>query len=254
MVRETFEDLLTRPSVQWGTFHMCMYEQRDPITGKLYYKPTTLMHNLPKEVMKPIFKKCPAYAGEKAIHEHEVLQGKTFGLGNRTAFAQVYPYKFCLRLADIMAKFLRIKNVDQNTFLLTDIFEICFTENELQSFSSAADNRSSGEHPVLSVHNANGEIKTYSDLKPIKVTHNDVRQLMVDLNRLPKGTEVFLHQVTEFTRVLTALFKGTQALRKAYIPNNVFYKCIVLRGTLGEQHSMAHSAEAEAAYVFMWRK
>ena len=89
---KAFEDLLSRPSVQWDTFHMCMSEQRDPITSKLYYKPTSLMHNLPKEVMKPIFKKGPAYAGEKAIHEHEALQGKMFGLGNRTALAQAYPY------------------------------------------------------------------------------------------------------------------------------------------------------------------
>ena len=111
---DSFAELWScRPSVHWDSFNMCMFEQRDPISGKLYYKPTSLMHNLPVEVMKPIFRKCPAYAGEKAIHEHEPLQGKIQGLGNRTALAQVYPYKFCLRLADILSKFLKITSVDQ---------------------------------------------------------------------------------------------------------------------------------------------
>ena len=52
------QQLFSDPSVTWGDFHFCAYGLKDPESGLRSLKPTSLMHCLPPEVMRPIFRRC----------------------------------------------------------------------------------------------------------------------------------------------------------------------------------------------------
>ena len=52
-MQQSFSD----PSVTWGDFHFCAYGLKDPESGLRSLKPTSLMHCLPSEVMRPIFRR-----------------------------------------------------------------------------------------------------------------------------------------------------------------------------------------------------
>ena len=53
------------PSVTWGDFHFCAYGVKGPESGLRSLKPTSLMHCLPSEVMRPILRKCKKYQFSK---------------------------------------------------------------------------------------------------------------------------------------------------------------------------------------------
>ena len=52
------QQLFSDPSVTWQDFHFCAYGLKDPESGLRSLKPTSLMHCLPSEVMRPIFRRC----------------------------------------------------------------------------------------------------------------------------------------------------------------------------------------------------
>ena len=82
------------PSVTWRDFHFCAYGLKDPESGLRSLKPTSLMHCLPSEVLRPIFRRCKKFSSS-VKHEHQPLEGNAGSFGSRTKLAQVYPYQFC---------------------------------------------------------------------------------------------------------------------------------------------------------------
>ena len=72
------------------------------------------MHCLPPEVMRPIFRRCKNFSS---------LEGNAGTFGSRTKLAQVYPYQFCQDLAHILLRHLQVKPLDNEVYLLEDLFE-----------------------------------------------------------------------------------------------------------------------------------
>ena len=95
----------------WGDFNFCAYGLKDPESGLRNLKPTSLMHCLPPEVMRPIFRRC----------KNSTRNAGTFG--SRTKLAQVYPHQFCQDLAHILLRHLKVKPLDNEVYLLEDLFE-----------------------------------------------------------------------------------------------------------------------------------
>ena len=115
-------ELMNREQVTWNDLDFCAFGLRDPDTKLRSLKPTSLMHNLPPEVMRPIFRRCSNYT-KKEKHQHQPLEGNTKSQGSRTRLAQIYPYSFCHEMAHILLRFLKAKPLDNEVFLLEDIFE-----------------------------------------------------------------------------------------------------------------------------------
>ena len=103
-------------------FHFCAYGLKDPESGLRSLKPTSLMHCLPSEVMRPIFRRCKNFSSS-VKHEHQPLEGNAGSFGSRTKLAQVYPYQFCQDLAHIILRHLQVKPRDNEVYLLEDLFE-----------------------------------------------------------------------------------------------------------------------------------
>ena len=72
--------------------------------------------------MRPIFRKCKN-STSSVKHEHQPLEGNAGTFGSRTKLAQVYPYQFCQDLAHILLRHLKVKPLDNEVYLLEDLFE-----------------------------------------------------------------------------------------------------------------------------------
>ena len=57
------------------------------------------------------------------LHCTQPLEGNAGTFGSRTKLAQVYPYQFCQDLARIILRHLKVKPLDNEVYLLEDIFE-----------------------------------------------------------------------------------------------------------------------------------
>ena len=114
------QQLFSDPSVTWGDFHFCAYGLKDPESGLRSLKPTSLMHCLPPEVMRPIFRKCKNFTSS-VKHEHQPLERNAGSFGSRTKLAQVYPCQFCQDLAHILLRHLQVKPLDNEVYLLEDL-------------------------------------------------------------------------------------------------------------------------------------
>ena len=90
----TFQRLLMKQAVTYGTLDMRAFGMRDP-NGYYYYKPTSLLHSFPHGTLDPVCKRCSNKSNVGNLHQHQPLEGSAPGYGSRTKLAQVYPYKFC---------------------------------------------------------------------------------------------------------------------------------------------------------------
>ena len=86
--------------VSWGDLDMCRYSMRDPVSGLLFKKSLSLMHNLPEDLMQPIFKECTNHQ-HKQHHQHQMVEGGCKGHGSRTKLSQVYTTVFCTALIQV---------------------------------------------------------------------------------------------------------------------------------------------------------
>ena len=101
------QQLLSDPSVTRGDFHFCAYGLKDPESGLRSLKPTSLMHCLPCEAMRPIFR------GARLLP----VQKNT----------SVNPWHGCTltssaRISRIILRHLQVKPLDNEVYLLEDIF------------------------------------------------------------------------------------------------------------------------------------
>ena len=62
------QQLFSGPSVNWGDFHFCAYGLKDPESGLRSLKPTSLMHCLPPEVTRPIFRRCKKNPAQSSMN------------------------------------------------------------------------------------------------------------------------------------------------------------------------------------------
>ena len=116
------QQLFSDPSVTWGDFHFCAYGLKDPESGLRSLKPTSLMRCLPPKVTRPIFRKCKNFTSS-VKKQHQPLEGNAGTFGSRTKLAQVYPYQLCQDFARIILRHLKVKPLDNEVYLLENIFE-----------------------------------------------------------------------------------------------------------------------------------
>ena len=116
------QQVLSDASVTWGDCHFCAYGLEDPESGLRSLKPTSLMHCLPREVMRPIFRRCRNFTSSEK-HQHQPLEGNAGTFESRTQLAQVYLYQFCQDLAHIILRHLKVKPLDDEVYLL-EVFEL----------------------------------------------------------------------------------------------------------------------------------
>ena len=129
--------LFSDPSVTWGNIHFCAHGLKGPESGLRCLKPTSLTHCLPPEVMRPIFRKCTNFTCS-VKHEHQPLEGNAGTYGSRTELAQVFPFQFCQDLASVIMRHLKGKPLDNEVYLLEDIFEP-FTDKQVDILRHAID-------------------------------------------------------------------------------------------------------------------
>ena len=137
------QDLRRLGGVTWNELHFCAYGMKDPVSNDYYNKPTCLMHNFIDDfkgfdvALAPLWKLCPNIVQGRKVHNHETVQGWCKGHGQRSKLSQVYPYKFCSTLAELLAKFLGVRVRNQSTYLLEDILDDCLEPGEIAALEGA---------------------------------------------------------------------------------------------------------------------
>ena len=103
-----FQDILRHNGVSHGDPHFCAYGMKRPNSGSYYKRPTSLLHKFSDGTLDPICKTCPNTSQEE-VHKHEIVDGRARGHGSRSKTSQIYPYKFCEKLADMLVVHLGAK-------------------------------------------------------------------------------------------------------------------------------------------------
>ena len=140
-----FINLAERPGVSHNTLNMCAYGMKDPVSDLYYLKAVTLLHNFPKGSLDPIFRRCPNMETSSHVHDHQKVHQNVAGHGTRASLSQIYPVKFCRKLARL------IDNHDQNrhrplnscvqtSLMSTIVDDADLSLEELQCLASWSDN------------------------------------------------------------------------------------------------------------------
>ena len=162
---------------------------KDPESGLRSLKPTSLMHCLPSEVMRPIFRRCKNFSSS-VKHEHQPLEGNAGSFGSRTKLAQVYPYQFCQDLAHIILRHLQVKPRDNEVYLLEDLFEP-FTIKQvdiLRKEMEAIDKEFNMTSSSLAVRTQ--DLPFNKDVQPLVIQDPLVQKFQKTMKQYPPGTEI----------------------------------------------------------------
>ena len=151
---------------------------KDP-KGYYYYKPTSLMFNVPRDVMQVIFKTCPNRNNGKQQHQHETVMGNVPGYGSRSKLAQVYPYRFCKTLAVSLAHFLNTWQYGRSNMVVEDLLSE-LSDSEVSCLTDAFD-----QEYVFYTESPHNHSKLKQD--------SNLRQLMTKVNSLKAGAEYHLN-------------------------------------------------------------
>jgi hypothetical protein len=206
-------------NVTWDNLDMCVFGLKDPVSRNFYQKGMSLLHNLPPEIMVPVFRRC------KQDHPHDRVEGYCKGYGPRSKLSQVYPCEFCRRLARIFVDFLYPKthpslSVTQEC-LLTDILDD-LESHEIQELISWYD--ADSEENVGTGYEALS-IDQVTMLPAVPVYDEKVKHLMSLVNAMPTGTYLELSHYPQHK-----LIPYVRHLRQHYCPLSEFGGCTVLRG------------------------
>ena len=223
--------------VTWNDLDFCAFGLRDPGTHLRSLKPTSFMHNLPPEVMRPIFKRCSSY-WKSAKHQHQPLEGNTTNQGSRTKLAQIYPFSSCQNLAHILLRFLKVKPLDNEVFVLEDILD-SFSEDDVSSIRSDLDKIDS-EYNMTS---SSTKVKTQdlpfnNQVDPLFFNDPEVLKLQRAMKQFPQGTELDLEAHHTSDSRLYAIYHGAR-LRYLCVPHTPYKKCVMCCRTIGINYPLA---------------
>ena len=233
---KSFQGLLKQYDVDWDTLHMCAFGMKDP-KGYYYYKPTSLMFNVPRDVMQVVFKTCPNRNSGKQSHQHETVMGNVPGYGQRSKLAQVYPYRFCKTLAVSLAHLLNRWQYGRSNMVVEDLLSE-LSDEEVSCLTNAFDQEY--VFYTKSPHNHN-KLKQDSNL----------RQLMTKVNSLKAGTEFHLNWANSEDKWVRTTRQQASQVRQRLVPGTVFGECILCRGTLGFTKNLRESQQGILVY---WHK
>ena len=158
-------------------------------SGLRSLKPTSLMHCLPSEVMRPIFRKCKIFTSS-VKHAHQPLEGNAGTFGSRTKLAQVYPYQVCQDLAHIILRHLKVKPLDNEVYLPEDIFEP-FTDKQvdiLRKEMAAIDKEFNMTSSSAAVRTQ--DLPFNKNVQPLVIQDPLVQKFQKTLKQYPPNTEI----------------------------------------------------------------
>ena len=232
----SFQRLLQQYDVDWDTLRMCAFGMKDP-NGYYYYKPTSLMFNIPRDVMQVIFKTCPNRNSGKQPHQHETVMGNVPGYGQRSKLAQVYPYRFCKTLAVSLAHFLNRWQYGKSNMVVEDLLSE-LSDEEVSCLTNALD-----QEYVFYTNSPYNHSKLKQD--------SNLRQLMTKVNSLKTGAEFHLNWANSEEKWVRTTRQQASEVRQKLVPGTVFGECILYRGTLGVTK---HLKESQQGILVYWHK
>ena len=219
---KSFQRLLKEYDIDWDTLHMCAFGMKDP-KGYYYYKPTSLMFNVPRDVTQVIFKTCPNRNSGKQHHQHETVMGNVPGYGSRSKFAQVYPHRFCKTLAVSLAHYLNRWQYGRSNMVVEDLLSE-LSDLEVSCLTDAFDQ----------------EYVFYTE-----APHN------TKVNSLKSGTEFHLNWASSDDKWVRTTRQQASEVCQKLVPGTVFGECILYRGTLGVTK---HLRESQQGILVFWHK
>ena len=233
---KSFQKLLKGYDVDWDTLHMCAFGMKDP-KGYYYYKPTSLMFNVPRDVTQVVFKTCPNRNSGKQFHQHETVMGNVPGYGSRSKLAQVYPYRFCKTLAVSLAHYLNRWQYGRSNMIAEDLLSE-LSDSEVSCLTDAFD-----REYVFYTESPHNHSKLKQD--------SNLRQLMTKVNSLKSGTEFHLNWASPDDKWVRTTRQQASEVRQKLVPGTVFGECILYRGTLGVNK---HLRESQQGILVFWHK
>ena len=243
-------DLMKHAQVTWNNLDLCAFGLRDPDTKLRSLKLTSLTHNLPKEVMRPIFRRCSNYLN-KEKHLHQPLEGNTKSQGSHTKLAQTYPFSFCQEMPHILLRFLKAKPLDNEVFLLEDMFEP-FSDSDISYIRSDLD-KIDEEYNMTSTSTRvkNQDPPFNNKVDPLYIQDSEVTKLQKAMKQFPQGTELDLESSNKSDSRILAIHNGARRLRYLCIPHTPYNKCIMYNRTIGVNSPL--TTPPDDACVFLWQ-
>ena len=233
-----------------GRFHFCAYGLQDPESGLRSLKPTSLMHCLPSEVMRPIFRRCKKISSS-VKHEHQPLEGNAGTFGSRTKLAQVYPYQFCQDLAHIILRHLQVKPLDNEVYLLEDLFEP-FTIKQvdiLRKEMEAIDKEFNMTSSSLAVRIQ--DLPFNKDVQPLVTQDPLVQKFQKTMKQYPPGTEIDIFKQDPNDWRCQNMWNGCKKLRQLCISSTQYDACTAYVRTIGI--NMPITSPPDDAIISFWQ-
>ena len=236
------------PSVTCGDFHFCAYGLKDPESGLRSLKPTSLMHCLPSEVMRPIFRRCKNFSSS-VKHEHQPLEGNAGSFGSRTKLAQVYPYQFCQDLAHIILRQLQVKPLDNEVYLLEDLFEP-FTIKQVDILRKEMETIDK-EFNMTSSSIAVRIQDLHKDVQPLVIQDPPVQKFQKTMKQYPPGTEINIFKQDPNDWRCQNMWNGCKKLRQLCVSSTQYDACTAYVHTIGI--NMTITSPPDDAIISFWQ-
>ena len=131
--------------------------------------------------MRPIFRRCKNFSSS-VKHEHQPLEGNAGSFGSKTKLAQVYPYQFCQDLARIILRHLQVKPLDNEVYLLEDLFEP-FTIKQVDILRKEME-------AIDKEFNMTSSSLAVEDVQPLVIQDPLVQKFQKTTKQYPPGTEI----------------------------------------------------------------
>ena len=244
------QQLSRQRGVTYGDLDFCAYGLKDPVSDNLYYrKSTSLMHNFGDGIMDPLWKRCPNNDQRKQPHKHQPVEGAAPGYGPRSKLSQIYPYRFCKTLADILGLYLRVPRRDKTAMLIEDILDIAFPDSGDDSIQCINALVASATQELDVTDRFSTTFQAMST--DCVVVDDATKAVMVTVNSLPKNTEILIHEC-QHLRLGQKLLRECKALREHWLPHHHFTRCSVFRGTWGT--SAPIGSHDDESFIFLWKK
>ena len=233
--------LMEKPGNELSHLSLKAFQNDKDVNNTYLSRPISLLHNFPKGALEPLWTQNNVRSRASAVQS---IKPKC---------EQVYPYSYCIRLADLIRCHFNVNARDANTNLLADILELSLSDRELGALHSHMSEVLYTEFPATTQPNQISPQHSLvaATLTPMPVRHHHVHKLMVAVNTMSKGAETLLH-LADYTSFTNQLFHLAGQLRQTFLPDMRFNKCSVLRGTLGATAPVLRAGDE--SYLFFWRK
>ena len=201
------------------------------------------MHCLPSEVMRPIFRRCKIFPAQSNMNI------STFG--SRSKLAQVYPYQFCQDLAHILLRHLQVKPLDNEVYLLEDLFEP-FTIKQvdiLRKEMEAIDKEFNMTSSSLAVRIQ--DLPFNKDVQPLVIQDPLVQKFQKTMKQYPAGTEIDIFKQDPNDWRCQHMWNGCKKLRQLCISSTQYDACTAHVHTIGI--NMPITSPPNDAIISFWQ-